>query len=243
MSPEPRLRPWGLRSFVVDAAWFPDELSYAGAEHRDPAYVAGYDAKTGFDVAPDVELLQRFGVSSVSTVVDLGAGTGLLAAAVAPHVRRVIAVDPSPTMLAAAEARKVGIECVRAGFLSYEHVGKSADAVYSRNALHHLPDMWKAVALRRVADLLRLGGVFVLRDITYSCEPAELSTVLEAWFEAAPADPSHGWTRTELEAHVRNEHSTFTWLLEPMLERAGFRIHEVWQSDSRTNAQYLCTRA
>jgi len=81
------------------------------------------------------------------------------------------------------------------------------------------------------------------RGITYSCEPAELSTVLEAWFEAAPADPSHGWTRTELEAHVRNEHSTFTWLLEPMLERAGFRIHEVWQSDSRTYAQYLCTRA
>jgi SAM-dependent methyltransferase len=205
--------------------------------------VAGYDAKTGFDVAPDVALLRRLGVNSASTVVDLGAGTGLLAAALAPHVKRVVAVDPSPTMLAAAEGRKVGIECVRAGFLSYEHVGKAADAVYSRNALHHLPDIWKAVALRRVADLLRLGGVFVLRDITYACDPAELDAVLESWFEAAPSDPSHGWTRTELEAHVRNEHSTFTWLLKPMLERAGFRIHEVWHSDSRTYAQYVCIRA
>jgi hypothetical protein len=25
---------------------------------------------------------------------------------------------------------------------------------------------------------------------------------------------------------VRDEHSTFTWLLEPMLERAGFEIEQ-----------------
>lgn len=28
------------------------------------------------------------------------------------------------------------------------------------------------------------------------------------------------------EEHVRDEHSTFTWLLEPMIERAGFAIEQ-----------------
>jgi SAM-dependent methyltransferase len=226
----------------VKTSWIPDELAYAGAEHRDRAYVAGYDAKTGFEVAPDLELLQRFGIGPTSTIVDLGAGTGLLAAAAAPYCRRVIAVDPSPAMLAAARAREAGIECVEAGFLTYEHVGDPPDAVYSRNALHHLPDAWKAVALRRVANLLRPGGTLVLRDIVYFCNPGELEHVLETWFDSAPADAGDGWTRAELEAHVRDEYSTFTWLLEPMLQHAAFEIRESWYSDSRTYARYVCVK-
>ena len=187
----------------VERGWLPDELEYAGAEHRDPLYAAGYDAKTGFAVGPDLELLQRLGVGTTSTLVDLGAGTGLLAAAAAPYCARIIAVDPSPAMLEVARARGATIECVEAGFLTYEHVGEAADAVYSRNALHHLPDVWKAVALDRIADLLRPGGAFILRDILFSCDPDELGDVLEAWFGAAATDPREGWTRAELEAHVR----------------------------------------
>ena len=72
--------------------------------------------------------------------------------------------------------------------------------------------------------------------------PDEAEDVLEAWFAAAPADPKDGWTRAELEAHVRDEHSTFSWLLEPMLERAGFAIADVWYAESRTYARYVCTR-
>lgn len=59
----------------------------------------------------------------------------------------------------------------------------------------------------------------------------------------AGPDPSQGWTRKELEAHVRDEHSTFSWLLEPMLQRAGLNVQDVWYSDSRTYARYVCTKA
>ena len=224
----------------MGSSWRPDELASAGAEHRDTGYVRGYDTETGLEVAPDVELLRQLGLDEGSTLVDLGAATALLAAAAAPIAGRVVAVDPSPVMLAAARARKARIECVEAGFLTYEHQGDAADVVYSRNALHHLPDAWKAVALRRIADLLRRGGTFVLRDIVYSCEPDELDGVLEEWFAAAPSDPSKGWTRPELEAHARDEHSTFSWLLEPMLQHAGLTIRDAWYSDSRTYARYLC---
>jgi SAM-dependent methyltransferase len=218
-----------------------DELAYAGREHLDPTYVAGYDAKTGFDVGIDVELLQELGLGAETTLVDLGAGTGLLSAAVAPLCSRVVAVDPSPAMLEAARARGT-FECVEAGFLSYEHRGAPPAIVYSRNALHHLPDFWKAIALDRIAQLLAPEGTLVLRDIVYSFAPDEADSVLEAWFAAAAADPKDGWTRAELEAHVRDEHSTFSWLLKPMLEHAGFAIDDVWYAESRTYARYVCAK-
>jgi len=217
-----------------------DERGLAGAEHLDPSYVAGYDRKAGVEAGDDVELLQRLGLDRRSTVVDVGAGTGLIAQAVAPLAGRVVAVDPSPAMLERARGR--GLECVEAGFLTYEHAGAAPDFVYSRNALHHLPDFWKALALSRIARILAPGGVFVLRDLVYCFDPAETDGVLEAWYAAAASDPAEGWTRAELETHVATEHSTFSWLLEPMLERAGFRVEDAWHAESRMYARYVCRR-
>jgi len=218
-----------------------DERAFAGAEHLDPVYVAGYDRKTGFDVEADVGLLRGLGLTGASTLVDLGAGTGLLAAAVAPFAGRVVAVDPSPAMLDLARGRG-GFETVEAGFLTYEHDGDPPAFVYTRNALHHLPDFWKGIALARVHDLLADGGTLVLRDIVYAFAPAEADAVLAAWYEAAPVDPAHGWTAGELEHHVRTEHSTFAWLLEPLLEHTGFELRDAWYSESRTYARYVCTK-
>jgi predicted TPR repeat methyltransferase len=45
-------------------------------------------------------------------------------------------------------------------------------------------------------------------------------SAIASWLAAAPEDPRHGWTAAQLAEHVRNEHSTFTWLLEPMLEES-----------------------
>jgi hypothetical protein len=58
------------------ANWCLDELAHAGREHLDADYVAGYDAKAGFDPAADLEILRRHGMNVESTIVDLGAGTG-----------------------------------------------------------------------------------------------------------------------------------------------------------------------
>ena len=54
--------------------------------------------------------------------------------------------------------------------------------------------------------------------------------------------PEDGWTRAELEQHLREEHSTFNWLLEPMLERAGFQISEAGYGSRRIYAEYLCVK-
>jgi len=224
-----------------------DELAFAGAEHLDPRYVEGYDRKAGFEPDEDLALLREHGLGGSSTLVDLGAATGTFAVAAASEAARVVAVDPSPAMVAAARAKVAArgatkVECVQAGFLGYEHTGEPADFVYSRNALHHLPDFWKVVALERVAALLRPDGVFRLRDIVFAFEPSEAETRIGAWLDTAAPRPELGWTRDELEAHVRDEHTTFSWLLEPMLEKAGFEVEQADYGSLRIFAAYVCRR-
>ena len=41
--------------------WWLPELSYAGREHLDEEYVAGYERKAGFDPAEDLDVLDRPG--------------------------------------------------------------------------------------------------------------------------------------------------------------------------------------
>jgi len=230
-------------------SWWLDESSYAGRENLDEQHARRYDDKEDAHAAEEVSVLQEAGVlGPTSTVVDMGAGTGQFALAAAAVCERVVAVDVSPVMLARLEQKiardGVGnIEATRAGFLTYRHEGAPADVVYSRYALHHLPDFWKAIALSRVADMLRPGGVMRLWDVVYTFEPVDADRRIDAWIEETmAADIDHGWTRAELAEHVRDEHSTFSWLLEPMIEHAGFVIVEKSYSASGIFAQYRCRK-
>jgi ubiquinone/menaquinone biosynthesis C-methylase UbiE len=210
--------------------WMLDELAHAGPEHLDPAFVAGYERKQGYpDPAEDLAVLAAHGLDDTSTVVDLGAGTGRFALAAARRFGQVTAVDVSPAMLEllrerAASAGVANLECVQAGFLSYEHAGPPADAVYTRNALHQLPDFWKAMALERIGRMLRPGGVLRLRDLVYDFQPSEADAVFGRWLEGAADDPALGYTAADYAEHIRSEYSTFRWLLEPMLAAAGFEV-------------------
>src|ERR1700760_3246084 len=144
--------------------WRLDEAVHAGPEHLDPAYAAAFDTKSPTDWSEDVEALAALGPDA--TVVDLGAGTGGFALALAPRVRRVIAVDVSEAMVG--QMRAKGIDAAHGGFLSYEHDGEPADAVYSRHALHHLPDFWKAIALHRIPPPPPPAGPLAVRAILFS---------------------------------------------------------------------------
>ncbi|MEA2580012.1 MAG: hypothetical protein QOE83_904 [Actinomycetota bacterium] len=225
----------------------PDETALAGQEHLDPAYVAAYEQKAGVEDAEELaELLER-GLEPGSTLIDFGAGTGGLAVVAASLCERVIAVDASPVMVAAARAKVAAlgitnVHCVSAGFLSYEHTAGPVDFIYSRNALHHLPDFWKAIALSRMADLLRPGGILNLRDLVFAFELDESERYIGEWLDTGAELPEDGWTRTELETHLRDEFSTFTWLLEPMIERAGFEIVRAEYGSLKVYADYTCIK-
>jgi ubiquinone/menaquinone biosynthesis C-methylase UbiE len=227
--------------------WMLDELGHAGPEHLDPDFVAGYERKQGYpDPAEDLAVLAAHGLGATSTVVDLGAGTGRFALAAARRFAQVTAVDISPAMLAvlrerAAAAGVANLACVQAGFLSYQHAGPPADAVYTRNALHQLPDFWKAVALDRIGRMLRPGGVLRLRDLVFDFQPSQAEAVFQRWLEGAADDPARGYTSADFAEHVRTEYSTFRWLLEPMLAVAGFEVVTAEFSGSLYGA-YTCRK-
>jgi ubiquinone/menaquinone biosynthesis C-methylase UbiE len=229
----------------MTATWMLDELANAGRENLDPAHVSRYDAKEDAGALAEVDLLRGWGLDEHAHVVDIGAGTGQFTLAAAARCERVVAVDVSPVMLdllrgKLATAERTNVELVRAGFLTYEHSGRPADVVYTRYALHHLPDFWKAIALRRIHDLLRPGGVLRLSDVIYHFEPTQAAERIDAWCATiAEETDEDSWTRADLEEHVRDEHSTFTWLLEPMLEHAGFTIEDATYSPDGIFAEYV----
>src|SRR5580704_6663233 len=200
----------GTMAFV-DEAWMIDELAHAGPEHLDPAFVASYDRKQGYpDPAEDLVAFEARGLGASSAVVDLGAGAGQFALAAARRFGHVTAVDVSPAMLTmlherATAAGLANLDCVRAGFLSYQRPGPPADGVYTRHALHQLPDFWKALALDRIARMLRPGGVLRLRDLIYDFRPADAERIFRDWFDNAASDPGDGYTSEDYAEHIRTE--------------------------------------
>ncbi len=78
-----------------------------------------------------------------------------------------------------------------------------------------------------------------LWDVVYDFAPSEAEERLEAWCATAGDEIEGDWSRAELEEHVRDEHSTFTWILEPMMERAGFAIEAAERSDDGIFAKYV----
>lgn len=227
-------------------SWLLDEVASAGRENLDEVHVGQYDEKEDAHADAEVHVLLDHGLDTDSVVVDLGAGTGQFTLAVAPRCAEVVAVDISPVMLERLRSKVTAsgltnVDVVNAGFVSYHHAGPPADFVYTRWALHHLPDFWKSMALQRMRANLRTGGVLRLADIVYSFEPAAAEERIEAWCATLPAVAQNegDWVRADIEEHVRDEHSTYTWLLEPMIERAGFDIEVVEHSDDGFFAEYI----
>ena len=228
-------------------SWLLDERATAGRENLDAAHVSRYDAKEDSDALGEVRLLQDLGLDARATVLDLGAGTGQFTLAVAPVCSRVVAADVSPVMRERLRAKVEAsghrnIELISAGFHTYEHAGEPVDFAYSRYALHHLPDFWKAQALVRLGRVMRPRAVFRLWDVVYGFRPDEAEERIESWCATGGTGVETGWIRAELEEHVRDEHSTFTWLLEPMIERAGFQIDDADHSADGMFARYVARR-
>jgi ArsR family transcriptional regulator len=99
-------------------------------------------------------------------VADLGCGTGALAAALAPHVRRVVGVDQSAAMLRAARRRSRGIgnvELRRGALESLPLDDEAFDAALMVLVLTYLPE--PMAALREAARVLRPGGRLVAVDL------------------------------------------------------------------------------
>lgn len=228
---------------MAQPTWFLDETTSLGRENTDPQHVAHYDEKEDAGAAAEIVTLGRLLPATTADVVDLGAGTGQFALLAAERWDNVTAVDPSPVMLERLreKARAAGssLHIAEAGYLTYERAAESVDLAYSRYAMHHLPDFWKAIALGRIRRMLRPGGLLRLWDVVYHFRLNEATARIEHWCSTGYSTEEGGWTRTDLEEHVRDEHSTFTWLLEPMMGEAGFSIEDAEYDNDGIFAKYV----
>ena len=167
-------------------------------------------------------------------VVDLGTGSGALAAAIL-KVRpkaRVIGIDTDDAMLAAAKRRLRGrIDTIRGDF-ELTKIPR-CDVVSASFALHHIDAGHKKAALyKKCFTSLRDGGMWVSAD----CFLAASATLQQQHREAWLAHLQKKYTPKKAENFLQTwakEDVYFTLDREiELLREAGFSVEVTWRKDS-----------
>ncbi|HVS13892.1 MAG TPA: methyltransferase domain-containing protein [Thermoanaerobaculia bacterium] len=122
-------------------------------------HASHYDRSMKLLGGPFPRMLELVGdsVAGAGHVLEVAAGTGLVTAAVAPRVGRLVATDYAEAMLdvlrrRVEEAGFANVVCERADLYALAFPPASFDAVVACNVLHLVPDLPAALAaLRRVA--------------------------------------------------------------------------------------------
>lgn len=194
----------------------------------DRAVASIYDSHDDSDERARA-VLARLGLQRGWRVADIGCGNGVLACEAALMGAEVDAIDISPAMLTLADIhardRKASIRTQSAGLLSFAYQPNSYDLIVSEFTLHHLPDFWKAVALARIFAALKPGANFYLRDIVFVRMPDGVERDVDQWADFAITN--HGFQHDGVVTHMRDEYSTFGWVIERMLTDIGFKLESV----------------
>ncbi|MCB1165573.1 MAG: methyltransferase domain-containing protein [Leptospiraceae bacterium] len=99
-------------------------------------------------------------------ILDFGSGTGLLLQRIAPHVKKITAVDVSPSMNDQLLAKAAHIECELETVqmdLTTDALDSKFDGIISSMTMHHIKDI--PGILQRFRLLLRPGAFLALADL------------------------------------------------------------------------------
>jgi 2-polyprenyl-3-methyl-5-hydroxy-6-metoxy-1,4-benzoquinol methylase len=221
--------------------WFYSERGRIGLDALVAARSAIYDHDDSGGRARAT--LTRLGVQPGWRIADIGCGTGTLACEAAKMGATVDAVDIAPAMLALAELQardsRVSLKTQSAGLLSFNFAPDTFDLIVSEFTLHHLPDFWKAVALARMFRAIKPGGRLFLRDIVFVGVPDGAERDIGQWADFNIKN--HDFPREDVATHMRDEHSTFGWVIERMLTDVGFTLVSA-DYHAPLHGTYLCRK-
>jgi len=227
--------------------WYFDEKEI-GLDYLDPKIAGKYDDQhqkfRNFEEEAE-DVIKRLNITSKDTVLDFGCGTGGIALNLAKYCKKVIGVDVSKSMLDVLKnnAKDQNIENIEthcAGFLSYRHHGALVDKMVSKAALHHLPDFWKSVALLKMADILKVGGKLYFFDVVFTFDPADYESSVETLIESMRKVAGDSMA-DETVIHIKDEFSTYSWIMEGLFKKAGFRI-DFKKIEAENYVTYICSK-
>jgi len=111
-------------------------------------------------------IVKNIALSPTMEIVDFGAGTGLLSYFVGAHVKKIVAVDNSPSMLEAFENKCETFPCqteVLHRDLSHENIDRVFDGIISSMTLHHLEDQY--ALFLKFYTMLKEDGFIAVADL------------------------------------------------------------------------------
>ncbi|MCP4137622.1 MAG: class I SAM-dependent methyltransferase [bacterium] len=233
---------------MEEQSWVYNEMVHVGTDYDNIEEVEKYDKKMSSirDIESEIrDILEAVRPASSQRLIEFGCGTGEFSIAASEYYKEVCAVDISKVMLEYAQKKaqdrgRDNITYVQSGFLQFNNDGPLFDAAVSQVALHHLPDFWKLVALKKINAVLHDKAKFYLRDVVFSFNPEKyeksINYIINSTTEQAGPDVAAAFER-----HIRAEYSTYDWIMEEMLYRAGFVLEQADYHDEYM-AVYVCSK-
>ncbi|MGA1870918.1 MAG: class I SAM-dependent methyltransferase [bacterium] len=228
--------------------WLFNESKSVGVNYFDKKLVREYDKEhekfRNFEEEA-LKISDAVDLSKDSIILDIGCGTGGLTTHFSRICKHVYAVDPSDEMIGALKNKiqkqnLTNVTPIQSGFLSYDYLGESLDAVVANICLHHLPDFWKQVALYLFHKFLKPDGKLFLSDVVFDFKPQEYQKTINSWIDGMRSTAGNQMAEEAI-IHIREEFSTWDWIMTGMLDRAGFHIDRNTEIMPHIRA-YVCTK-
>ncbi|MCP4702638.1 MAG: class I SAM-dependent methyltransferase [Gammaproteobacteria bacterium] len=228
--------------------WIYDEFNHVGVDYAKKDNVNEYDKQMesfrNYEKEAE-EFLDELNSSNPKSLIaiDIGCGTGAFSIHASKYLKQIYAVDVSQEMLNIASSKaKAGninnIEFCHSGFLQFQPTEK-ADIIYTKWAFHHLPDYWKQAGLLNMNKMLKPGGILFLSDLVFKFDP-DYKTNTDTFINEMSKTFSKEFA-DEIKLHIKDEYSTFDWILQGLIEKAGFDIEKTNTAD-KLASQYFCRK-